>query len=197
MRNLQKITRGFGVLGHVYLSSLGVVLFSTFNTQGQSLIICPKVTLSDFLQSLQLKFFAEPQSRRLFGVGRVLSCEFRTKDSSLSEYWVSTFSRRDHHIPSPFPIYPNLEIHFACCTSLTTQSFCLLLLVWLFLLACHAVAWLAFSRKELIWSDSDQFHVLMFALFQSVHWTGQCFLISQQPGKVCFCLFQVFLLSLD
>ena len=66
---------------HVYLSSLGVVLFSTFNTQGQPPIICWKVTLSDFPQSPQLKFFAEPHSRRLFGVGRVLSCEFRTKDS--------------------------------------------------------------------------------------------------------------------
>ena len=113
---------------HVCLSSLGVVLFSTVNTQGQPPIICPKVTLSDFPQSPQLKFFAEPHSRRLLGVGRVLSCEFRTKDSSLSEYWVSTFSRRDHHIPSHFPIYPNSEIHFACCTSLTTQSFCLLLI---------------------------------------------------------------------
>ena len=70
---------------HVYLSSLSVVLFSTFNTQGQPPIICPKVTLSDFLQSPQLKFFGEPHSRRLFGVGRVLSCEFRTKDSSLSD----------------------------------------------------------------------------------------------------------------
>ena len=81
------------IVPHVYLTSLDVVLFSTFNTQGQPSIVCPNVTLSDFPQSPQLKFFAEPHSRRLFGVGRVLSCEFRTKDSRLSEYFIERKQR--------------------------------------------------------------------------------------------------------
>ena len=105
---------------YVYLSSFGDVLFTTFNTQGQ----------------VTTKILWTSQRRRLFGVGRALSCEFRTQDNSLAE----------------------------CSISLTIQSCCLLCFVWLFLLVCLAVACLTFWRMEKICWDFNYFHTLNFDL---------------------------------
>ena len=187
---------------HVYLSSLGVVLFSTFNTQGQPPIICPKVTLSDFPQSPQLKFFAEPYSWRLFGVGRVLSCEFRTKDSSLSEYWVSTFfqERSSHSISiSNLPQFRNpfCMLYFINNTILLSSASCLVISVSLPRCCLFDI----FEKgTDLIWFQPIPCLDVWPCPKHSLNWAMLSNLSTARQGArsaLNFCLFQVFLLSLD